>query len=155
MRSSETRPLVDGGYPSPAAITALLLHSVFLDALDADVERLQRINRLLAAFPPGATLPEDLKRVDCVVVRPSQDLGQLARGYRPDLPVPLSWLVRSMGSQQERGADFLSYLLFEPEYMGLVMELGYEDARASWPALEAMLEGGRGDARSGEGRPGG
>lgn len=143
MRSSRTHRVEDGGYPSPATIAALLLHSVFLDALDADVERLQRINKLLDAFPPGAGIPDDLKRVDCVIVRPSRDLGQLAQGYRPNLPFPMDWLVRSMGSQQERGADFLSYLLFDPDYMGLVMELGYEDARASWPALEAMLSDGR------------
>jgi NTE family protein len=144
MRSPKSARAGDGGYPSSAAVAALLLHSVFLDALDADVERLQRINTLLDAFPAGARVPGDLRRVDCVIVRPSQDLGQLARGYRLKLPAPMDWLVRSMGSQQERGADFLSYLLFEPDYMGLVMELGYEDAKRSWDALEKMLNTGRG-----------
>ena len=143
MRSGGPPRLPDAGYPSSAAITALLLHSVFLDALDADVERLERINSLVQALPSSAVAPEGLRPVQLVVVRPSRDLGALAEGYRPSLPMPMNWLVRSMGSQTERGADFLSYLLFEPDYMGLVMELGYEDAQADWDPLDRMLEGGR------------
>jgi NTE family protein len=142
MRSPRGPRVQNGEYPSSAAVAALLLHSVFLDALDADAERLERINTLLDALPAGVQPPGDLRRVDFVVVRPTRDLGALAQGYRPKLPVPMDWLVRSMGSQQERGADFLSYLLFDPEYMGLVMELGYEDAKASWPAVERMIESG-------------
>lgn len=144
MRSARGPGVGDSSYPSSATIAAMLLHSVFLDALDADVERLERINALLGAVPPGTAPPGGLQRVDLVVVRPSRDLGAMARGYRPRLPLPMNWLVRSMGSQQERGADFLSYLMFEPEYMGLVMEMGYEDGRASGEALERMLFEGRG-----------
>lgn len=83
MRSAVRRisePAVDAAYPSAAAIGALLLHSVFLDALDADVERLERLNRLLRVLPTDAA-PEGLKPVDVYLVRPSRDLGEMARGY--------------------------------------------------------------------------
>lgn len=143
MRSSapgRSEPTENLDYPSAAAIGALLLHSIFLDALDADVERLERLNRLLTALPPG-TAPEGLKPVDMYLVRPSRDLGEMARGYWPRLPVLMDVLVRSMGIREERGADFLSYLLFEPDYHGLLMELGHEDALAQWDRLGPFLEG--------------
>ncbi|HXV87268.1 MAG TPA: patatin-like phospholipase family protein [Gemmatimonadales bacterium] len=139
MRASRGPGRGDATYPTSAAIAAMLLHSVFLDALDADVERLERINTLLGAMPAEVSPPGGLKPVELVVVRPSRDLGAMARGYRPRLPLPMDWMVRSMGSEQERGADFLSYLMFEPDYMGLVMEMGYEDGKNSREAVEKML----------------
>lgn len=66
----------------------------------------------------------------------------MARGYWPRLPLLMDFLVRSMGIHEERGADFLSYLLFEPDYHGLLMELGHEDALAQWDRLGEFLEGG-------------
>ncbi len=126
-------------YPSPAQVAALLLHSVFLDALDADVERLERINAVLQGFPPGYVLPGELRPVQLCRVRPSRDLGAMAMGYLPRLPWLMDLIVRSLGAREERGADFMSYLLFEPEYTGLLMELGYEDALAQWPAMEPLL----------------
>jgi NTE family protein len=142
MRSPRAALEGDSEYPSSAAVAGMVLHSVFLDAVDADVERLERINMLISACGAGAMPPAGLRRVDLVVVRPSRDLGALARGYRPRLPLAMDWLVRAMGSQQERGADFLSYLMFEPDYMGLVMEMGYEDGRAKGEELETMLARG-------------
>ena len=139
MRSTLRHRAPDAGYPSSAAIAAMLLHSVFFDALDADTERLERINSLVRALPGGADIPGGLRPVELVVVRPTRDLGALAEGYRPSLPLPMNWLVRSMGGQSARGADLLSYLLFEPEYMGLVMELGHDDGRNCWDAVDRML----------------
>ena len=128
-----------GEYPTAAQVTGLLLHSVFLDALDADVERLERINRLIDSHPPGSALPNGLRPVRLCQIRPSRDLGAMARGLVPRLPMLMDFIIKSMGGKEERGADFLSYLLFEPEYTGLLMELGHEDAMAQWPRLEGLL----------------
>jgi len=128
-----------GEYPTAAQVTGLLLHSVFLDALDADVERLERINRLIDSHAPGSALPDGLRPVRLCQIRPSRDLGAMARGLVPRLPMLMDFIIKSMGGKEERGADFLSYLLFEPEYTGLLMELGHEDAMAQWPRLEGLL----------------
>jgi NTE family protein len=134
-------------YPSPAQVGALLMHSVFLDALDADVERLERINRLINAYPPGYVLPDDLRPVRLGVIRPTRDLGALAMGYLPRLPWLMDVVVRGLGARERRGADFMSYLLFEPEYTSLLMELGYEDALEQWERVEQLLVGERGAGR--------
>jgi len=140
MISSEL-PAATGEYPTAAQVTGLLLHSVFLDALDADVERLERINRLLDSHPPGSAPPDNLRPVRLCQIRPSRDLGAMARGLVPRLPMLMDVIIKGMGGKEERGADFLSYLLFEPEYTGLLMELGHEDAGAQWARLEELLGG--------------
>jgi NTE family protein len=140
-----------GEYPTAAEVLAVLFHSVFLDALEADVERLERINGLLAALPQDAQAPGNLKPVDLLVLRPSRDLGALAAGHWDLLPRTIRWLARAMGGHQQGASDLLGYLLFHPAYTSQLVELGYEDVMRNWDAIEpffARLE------RRGEGEPG-
>lgn len=124
-------------YPATAQVLALLFHSVFLDALDADAERLELVNRLLADVSGNARSSGSPCHVDLLMLRPSRDLATLCTRCRPHLPAPLEWLVRAIGG--ERSADFLSYLMFDPAYTGLLIELGYHDVAAQWPRIERFL----------------
>jgi NTE family protein len=126
-------------YPTFAEVVGLLLHAVFLDALEADVERLERLNRLLARVP-AAPPPEGLRPINLLVLRPSRNLGALARGSGATLPPLLRWGVRMMGGEQAAGADFLSYLVFDPAYTNTLIELGYADAQAGWERIERFLD---------------
>lgn len=126
-------------YPTVADIAGLLLHSIFLDAVEADVERLERVNRVLAALPADKPAPEGLRWVDQLIVRPSRDLGSLATGLGARLPPLIRWLVRGAGGGRASAVDFLSYLLFDPAYTTLLIELGYDDARRAWPHIERFL----------------
>ncbi len=131
-----------GEYPSAAQIMGTLFHAIFLDALDGDAERLQRVNRTLARLPSGATPPSGLKPVDLLVLRPSKDLGALARPHWGRLPPVMRRLVRSIGGRQEGSADFLSYLLFDPAYTEPLMDLGYRDTVEQWSSIERFLSTG-------------
>jgi NTE family protein len=119
-------------------VIGLLLHAIFLDALEADAERLERINRLVATLPE-AQRPDGLRPVRLLLLRPSRDLGALAAGYQAKLPPLMRWLVRGMGGQRATAADFLSYLLFDPAYTNALVELGYADVRAQWSRIEQFL----------------
>jgi NTE family protein len=133
----------DAEYPSTAQVMALLFNAIFLDSLDADVERLERLNRILSLIPPDREIPENLRPVSLLMFRPSRDLGTLAEGLRPNLPPAFDRVVQAMGGGPGEGShDFLSYLLFDPEYTGLLMELGYEDTLAAWERIERFMEGG-------------
>src|SRR6266853_3527016 len=80
-------------YPTLAEVIGLLLHAIFLDALEADAERIERINRTLARVPAGAA-PEDLRPVSLLMLRPSRNLGALAAGCGAKLPPAIRWVVR-------------------------------------------------------------
>jgi NTE family protein len=135
----EVRARAAPGYPPPAQILGLLFNTIFLDTLEADAERLERINQLLAALPRREPPPNDLKPIRLLVVRPSRDLGKLAEEHKDVLPKSLRFLLRGLGIQRERGAELLSYLTFEAPYVSAVMEMGYEDALSQWPEIERFF----------------
>ena len=124
-------------YPTAAEILGLLLHSVFLDSLDADAERLIRVNHLLERA--GGQPQGKLRPVDLLVIRPSRDVADLAQGQAPRLPFLVRSVLRGIGGERARSAGFLSYLLFEPEYTGRLMDLGYEDGRKRAGEIEEFL----------------
>ncbi len=132
-------------YPALAEVMGLLLHAIFLDALEADAERLERVNRLVTALPE-AQRPDGLRPVRLLMLRPSRNLGGLAAGCGVKLPPLVRWLVRGMGGQRATAVDFLSYLLFDPVYTNALTELGYADVRAQWPRIERFLAATEGGA---------
>jgi len=134
------RELIDEEYPVAAEIFGMLLHSVFLDTLEADRERLQTINELLSKC--AVSDPEyRLQPVDLLMLYPSRDLGAMARDETMELPRLVQFLVASVGGARARSPDFMSYLMFQPSFTGKLMELGYEDARKRKGDIERFLEG--------------
>ncbi len=131
----------DPCYPSSAEVFGLLLNSVFLDSLDTDAERLERLNGVLAAGTVPTDDPSLLRRVELLVLRPSRDLGAMARGYEVRLPPSISLLVRAMGGRRSGASDLVSYLLFDPTFTSDLVTLGYEDTIARRADVEAFLNG--------------
>ena len=126
-------------YPSAAEALGIVLDSIFLEALDADAERLERVNRLLDAFPADTTPPDGLRPVHLLMLHPSRELGALATGLTDTLPRTVRRIVKGLGGQRVKAADFLSYLLFEPAYTSRLMDLGYEDVERDWPRIAGFL----------------
>ena len=124
-------------------IAGVLLNSVFLDSLDSDHERLERVNRTVALVPRERLNRGDLdiRRIPALVLRPSQDLGRLAADEYHRFPAMLRYLLRGIGAGRGTGEDLLSYLAFEPVYIRRVMELGFTDAMARRDEIEAFLAG--------------
>ncbi len=122
-------------------IAGVLLNAVFLDSLDSDAERLERINRTLALIPREKLQRSDLalRPVPALVLRPSADLGKLAADEYERFPAMLRYLLKGIGATGHAGEDLLSYLAFEPIYVGRVMELGYSDTMARRAEVEAFL----------------
>jgi NTE family protein len=125
------------GYPPPAQILSQLLNAIFLDVLDQDVERLEQTNFLLERVPPDQR--DGLRPVEILVLQPSEDLGALAAAYEPRLPTAFRYLTRSLGTRETASPDFLSYLMFQPDYLERLMEIGERDAEARLPEIRRLL----------------
>lgn len=126
-------------YPPPARVAGLLLNSIFLDTLDDDAARLERINDLLGRMGDHSRRPPDLRHVDLCVIRPSQDLGRLAAEYRDQLPRFVRFLLDGLGAGWSESPDFVSYLMFESAYISRLIELGEHDAASDWGRIEPFL----------------
>ncbi len=124
-------------------IAGVLLNSVFLDSLDSDVERLERMNKTLALVPRDKLVNGDLdvRPIPALLLRPSQDLGKLAADEYERFPGMLRYLLKGIGAAGQAGEDLLSYLAFEPIYVQRVMDLGYADTMARRDELEDFFFG--------------
>jgi NTE family protein len=121
------RPKISG-YPPPAQILSHLMNAIFLDILDRDARTLEVFNRLLRRLP--ADQRDGLRPVDLLVLRPSQDIGQLAARYEPRLPAAFRYLTRSLGTRETTSPDMLSMLMFQRDYVEQLLEIGERDAEA-------------------------
>ncbi len=121
-------------------IAGVMLNAAFLDALDTDIERMQRINKTIAALrQAGKEHPDKLREVPLLVLSPSQDLGTLASEQFNRFSNMLRYLLKGIGASTEKGWDLLSYLAFDEAYTGRLLELGYQDALAQRDAIQRFL----------------
>ncbi len=125
------------GYPPPAQVLGLLMNAIFLDLIDQDELRLQRLNRLLLKLPPEER--EGLHPIRLLVIRPSMDLGRLAGDYEPRLPRAFRFMTRGLGTRETSSSDLLSMLMFQPDYLRRLIALGEHDAEARAEELQALF----------------
>lgn len=143
---AEAKSLQVVGYPPPAQVLGVVLNAVFLDLIDQDELRLDRLNQLLLALPPERRI--GLKPIDLMVLRPSTDLGKLAAQFEPQLPGTFRFMTRGLGTQRQKSPDMLSMLMFQPDYLEHLMDIGERDAESREAELAPFLEGAQGERQS-------
>lgn len=125
------------GYPPPAQVAGVLLNAVFLDLLDNDALRLERLNRLLEALPEEQR--HGLRPVKLLVLRPSVDLGKLSSQFEAQLPRSIRFMTRGLGTRETDSPDILSLILFQPDYLRALMDVGERDAAARHDEIVEFL----------------
>lgn len=135
-RAEADEPVV-AGYPPAAQILGILMNAVFLDALDQDAMTAERVNRLLEQLPAHKRM--GLRPLRVLLLRPSVDLGRLSAEYEFRVPTPLRFITRGLGTSQTASPDYLSMLLFDPDFIARLIDLGYHDARFQHDQIEAFV----------------
>jgi NTE family protein len=135
-REEADRPAVVG-YPPPAQVAGVLYNAIFLDQLDSDALHMQQVNDFVARLP--GVHRDGFRRIELLVLRPSQDLGRLANAYEPELPRAFRFLTRGLGTRETRSNDMLSLVMFQADYVKHLIELGEADAKAWLPEIRRFL----------------
>jgi NTE family protein len=140
--------------PDPLFVVGKAMNALLLDRIENDIDRLQRLNAVLAAgtrhYGPqfvetiNSELQREgvrgLRRLDVVYIRASQDIGVLAAEYARSavfarrVPGLLGRALRRI-VEGEKEADLLSYLLFDGPFAGQLIEMGRADARTNHDKL--------------------
>ena len=141
FQRTQPEPLnaVTRAYPAPAHVLGVLMSAIFLDNFDHDALNLDRLNRLMEHLPENQRM--GLRPVDLLIVRPTRDLAKIAGEHEMRLPRSFRFLLRGLGTRESKTPDSLSMVLFEPEYVNRLLELGRADAEARMGDIEAFLGG--------------
>lgn len=132
---SDTAAVV--GYPPPAQVLGVLLNAVFLDLIDQDSLRLEMVNHLVEKM--ALDKRDGMRPISFLNIRPTQDLGALAKGYEDRLPRLFRFMLQGLGTSEQKSPDVLSMLLFEPDYLNKLMALGEADAERRGEELHKFL----------------
>jgi NTE family protein len=124
-----------------AGIAGVVLDAVFLDSLDHDLDRLQRMNRELVARPAlvESPRPGGLRLIACEAIQPSRDLGLSAVGQSERFPFMLRHILHGLGVSGRVGSGVSSYLSFDFHYTGKLLRIGYNDAMDRRDALRHFM----------------
>jgi NTE family protein len=136
-RAEAVRAGRTAAYPSLFQMAGILANVLLLDVLEHDAAVLRRINRLVRRLPQARQ--GRLRPLDLLILRPSVDLGALARDYEVNIGGAMGALLSAVQWRDDPQSDWLSMLLFKPEYLQRLLEIGYNDAKRQHSRIEAFF----------------
>lgn len=117
--------------PSAAQIVGHLFNFSFLDTLEEDVERLERLNEVAERLSESDRVELGIRPVQFMAMMPSVRVDELAARHLASLPRSMQTFFKTVGATAESGgASLASYLLFEPSFLKELMQCGYDDGLA-------------------------
>jgi NTE family protein len=115
--------------PTFSQMFGFMLDSLFMDTMNASLERVNRYNE-----------SADMQPIDTLVIMPTRDVNEVARRHVNELPRALRTLLRALGAHNSPNSLLLSYLLFERGFTREMIEMGYEDAKARSGEIRDFLQ---------------
>lgn len=115
-------------YPSIGAIAGHSLSSMFYSALDTDIVQAQRINEEVRQLDHENKKKINFKEIETLLINPEFSIRELAETHAKTLPKTIYFLLKVVGGTSGAGAEIVSYLLFEKEFLNELVNLGKLDA---------------------------
>ena len=140
----DPKPSVDEKvpYPSIGQITGYMLDTLFMDRLDSDIERMNRINHIIGETRSRYVEYEDttLRSIEFLMISPSKDVREISERHIKDFPRSVRLLLRSLGALSHESRPLLSYLLFESAFCQELIALGYQDGLDARSEIVKLLD---------------
>ena len=131
--------------PTAGTIAGHAMASVFHDTLQSDVEQVQRVSETLNQLPPALAAALPYRPVNVLALQPTFSLDELAQKHIGSLPAATRNTLMGLGALDTghgvagSAAALASYLLFEPDFVHALIELGEADAWRRRSDLEAFF----------------
>lgn len=145
--------------PNALGLLGKTLSALLVDRVDNELDRFEKINAILDAGTRlhgdgftaalnaelGREREASLQRIGVVHIRSSVDIPRLAsehvRNPRFHVPGVLGRMMKRIAEDDAMGdADLLSYVLFDGEFAGRLIEIGRMDARAHHDSLCRLVD---------------
>ncbi len=141
-RREYRRPIQKIQSPAFGQIIGHLLNSAFVDSIETDIERLERINQLIRLMPEQDSFTDHkLRPIDALVISPSQDIDAIADDFVNGLPRSIRTFLRGSGNRSAGGVNIASYLLFTHKFSERLIQLGYNDGMENIEELRRFVYG--------------
>ena len=137
ISEGDEKPRAPLNRPSLSQIFGYVLDTLFLNSLQSDIERMDRTNKVLEDHPDDA--PEQLKKIDYLVITPSQDIADIAQAHYDRLPRSFRTALKFLGMGKSNSRRLVSYLMFDGEFCSKLIDLGYHDAMEQRQELAKFL----------------
>lgn len=137
----KVQPLRAPVYPNLGQIAGYIFDTLFIDRLDADLERLDRINFALTETRKPSFQHKDalLRPIEFLVISPSVDIRDVVAKHIRAFPRSIKVLLSGLGAMTKEGRPLTSYLLFDSAFARELIELGYKDGLAQRDKLQELL----------------
>tara|TARA_Y100000996_G_scaffold239889_1_gene188578 strand:- start:495 stop:1634 length:1140 start_codon:yes stop_codon:yes gene_type:complete len=128
-------------YPDFSEIGGYILDGLFSGSLYSDLERLDRINQVIALNEDQKVQTEtkEMKQIDYLVISPSVDVSEIAMNCYKDIPLSLRMLFKGIGIEKNSNSELLSFLLFESSFTKSLIDLGFHDAMEKKQEIKNFL----------------
>lgn len=114
--------------PSLAQISGQLLNSAFIDAMEEDIDMLERFNDFIRKLSKEQYELLGVRPVEVLHISPSIAFDEIAADHVQNLPRPMRAFLKTIGATRSGGGSSMaSYLLFESGYCQELMQHGYQD----------------------------
>jgi NTE family protein len=112
-----------------------------MDSLDADIERMRRINHTIGETRGKRVEFVDtaLRQIEYLMIAPSRDIREIVERYVGNFPLSVRILLMGLGAMAKEGRPLMSYLMFDAPYCKELIDLGYSDAMASRDQILHLL----------------